>query len=69
MQGMDRKMWRRQKLKDLNVDLKREGGPRVWSQGSVWVMWKCRAIGLEKKCRRKNEVVRVKQRGGQSQGA
>ena len=30
MQGMDRKMWRRQKLKDLNVDLKREGGPRVW---------------------------------------
>lgn len=45
MQGMDRKMWRRQKLKDLNVDLKREGGPRVWSQGSVWVMWKWRAIG------------------------
>ena len=35
MQGMDREMWRRQKLKDLNVDLKREGGARVWSQGDV----------------------------------
>lgn len=27
MQGMDRKMWRRQKLKDLNVDLKRGRRP------------------------------------------
>lgn len=35
MQGMDREMWRRQKLKDLNVDLKSEGGARVWSQGDV----------------------------------
>ena len=35
MQGMDREMWRRQKLKDLNADLKREGGARVWSQGDV----------------------------------